>query len=67
MISSGFWGVVMPKFRVCSREVVYYVNEVEAINSKEAEHIVLNLGVELNAVDGDDFIVNSVEEIKDGS
>jgi hypothetical protein len=38
---------IMPKFRVLSQEVCFYVNVVEAVNEEEAKQIVLNCGVDL--------------------
>ena len=53
----------MPKFRVLSQEICFYVNEVEAENEEEARQMVLNCGVDLTVCDGDDFKVTEVERI----
>lgn len=53
----------MPKFRVLSQEICFYVNEVEAPNKEEAKRMVTDCVVDLTVCNGDDFKVTLVEEI----
>lgn len=53
----------MPKFRVHSQEMVFYVNEVEASSKEEAKSMVQDCVVDLTVCEGDDFAITLVEEI----
>jgi hypothetical protein len=58
----------MPKYIVDARETVFYTVEVEAENQEQLQSMILNGMIDFgNAFDGDNFMIDAIEEVKNAN
>jgi hypothetical protein len=58
----------MPKYIVDARETVFYTVEVEAENQEQLESMISSGMIDFgNAFDGDNFMIDAIEEVKNAN
>jgi hypothetical protein len=58
----------MPKYIVDARETVFYTVEVEADNQEQLQSMISSGMIDFgNAFDGDNFMIDAIEEVKNAN